>query len=105
MMIDQTYRSEILGYAIVQVRSISFVLVLANDDCTYSRKAQQIFDLVQIDLPSLPVIILAPRIQGYSRAYSTFNIDKILPSIDVNEIAWSEYPANNRRSLTTEVPF
>jgi hypothetical protein len=103
-MIDQTLLSEIVGYAIIQVQNIRFALVLANDDCTYSCRAQQVFDLVQIDLPSLPIIILAPRIQGYSRAYSTFNIDKILPSIDVNEIVWSKYPAK-RRSLTAEVPF
>ena len=103
-MINQILLSEILGYAIIEVQGISFALVLTNDDCTYSCKAQHVLDLVQIDLPPLPIIIIAPRIQGYSKAYSTFNIDKILPLIDVNEIVWSAYPAK-RRSLTTEVPF
>ena len=103
-MKDLNLRREILGYALLRVNRVRLALVLANETCTYHYKAQQVLNIAQLDLPPLPIIIVAPRVQGYSRAYATFNIDEILPKLDVTQIAWSTH-ALKPRSRAVILPF
>lgn len=84
--------SEIFGHAIIKIHRIPFALILTTENYTYPHRALQMLKFVEAVLPPLPIIILSPRVGGYSKAYSTFNIDKILQKINVDKIAWKSLP-------------
>ncbi|MDN2675658.1 hypothetical protein [Janthinobacterium sp. SUN033] len=61
-------------------------------------------DFLQGALTATPIILLSPRILGFSRAYATFDIDLFLQKINVDEIAWLDLPTpDNVRAA--ELPF
>jgi hypothetical protein len=96
--------SEIFGYAIIKINRIPFALILTTENYTYPHTAQQMLKFVETVLPPLPIIILSPRVGGYSKAYSTFNIDKMLPKINVDKVAWKALPLP-KCCLPTDLPF
>ena len=94
----------VLGTATVNILNVRLALVLVDPEFTYPLQAQKMLQYVQRALCATPIILLSPRILGYSRAYATFNIDAFLKSINVNEIVWHELSAQDTAQVA-EIPF
>ncbi|MDX8121594.1 hypothetical protein SKZ59_07425 [Janthinobacterium sp. GMG2] len=94
----------VLGTATISILGVHLALVLVDPEFTYPHQAQRMLKFVERALFAAPIILLSPRVCGFSRAYATFNIDLFLQRINVDEIAWADLPAHDH-AHAAEVPF
>ena len=89
--------------AIITVKGIRLAAVLVAAESTYPEAAQAVPRHAEQLFPALPIILVSPRIQGFSRSYATFNIDRLIPAINADKIRWRNYGAPEQGS--SPVPF
>ncbi len=78
-------------------------LVLVDIKQTHHEPAAAILAQAQVYFPTLPIILVSPRVNGFSRTYATFNIDKIVPHINADKIRWRKFPPS--AVAEPELPF
>lgn len=94
----------VLGIATVNILQVRLALVLVDPEYTYPHLAQKILNFVQVSISATPIILLSPRILGFSKAYATFDIDLFLKKINVDEIAWVDLPTQDNAQAIA-LPF
>lgn len=47
--------------------------------------------LAQPVFPTLPILLLTPRVGGFSRSYATFNVDQLIPEINADTLEWRDF--------------
>lgn len=88
--------------AIVTVNSVVLAVVLVDIDTTYPTPGDAMLRQAQRFFPALPILLISPRIDGFSRAYAAFDFGKILARINTNSITWGVY---NLPEDVEEPPF
>jgi hypothetical protein len=87
--------------AIISVKGIRLAVVLVDAEATYPAAAQAVLRCAEQVFPSLPIVLVSPRVNGFSRNYATFNIDSLIGDINADLIRWHDYkvPEPDARSL------
>ena len=87
--------------AIIKIKQIKIAVVQVEPEHTWPSTGPAALMHAQIFFPTLPILLLAPRVGGFSRSYSTFNIGQLIGQINADEIEWRPY----RRPPPPELPF
>ena len=77
--------------AIISVKGIRLAVVLVDAEATYPAAAQAVLRCAEQVFPSLPIVLVSPRVNGFSRSYATFNIDDLIADINTDRIRWRDY--------------
>lgn len=80
-----------LRAAIITVKQITLAVVLVDDESTYPSAGDAMLQRAQLIFRALPIVLLAPRVGGFSRSYATFDLTCIIPLLNADEIVWQHY--------------
>lgn len=87
--------------AIIKIKQIQLAVVKVELEHTWPSTGPAALVRAQLFFPTLPILLLAPRVGGFSRSYSTFDFGPLIGQINANEIKWQAY----RRPPPPELPF
>jgi len=87
--------------AIINIRQTQLAVVQVEPEDTWPTTAPAALMRAQTFFPALPILLLSPRIGGFSRSYATFDIAPLIGQINADEIIWQAY----RRQPPSELPF
>lgn len=90
-----------LSAAIIKIKQIQLAVVQVEPEHTWPGTGPDALVHAQLFFPSLPILLLAPRVGGFSRTYSTFDIGRLIYQINADEIEWQTY----RPPPLPELPF
>lgn len=74
--------------AIIRVKHLSLAAILVDPNQTYPASGARLILQAQRYFPTLPIILVSPRVGGFSRSYAEFDIDSLIPHINADEIEW-----------------
>ena len=77
-------------------------MVLVDIESTYPAVGGALLQRAQPYFPTLPIILLSPRVSGFSRSYATFDLDHLVVDLNADTLNWQDHlpPMQN-----DEVPF
>ena len=87
--------------AIINIKRIQLAVVQVEPEHTWPDTGPATLMHAQLIFPTLPILLLAPRVGGFSRSYSTFDIGLLIDQINAEEIEWRAY----RPPPHPELPF
>jgi hypothetical protein len=87
--------------AIIKIKQIKIAVVQVEPEHTWPGTGPAALVRAQLFFPTLPILLLAPRVGGFSRSYATFDIAPLISQINANEIKWQAY----RRPPPPKLPF
>ncbi|UQV43405.1 hypothetical protein KIV45_15650 [Janthinobacterium lividum] len=87
--------------AIINIRQTQLAVVQVETEHIWPTTAPAALMRAQTFFPTLPILLLSPRVGGFSRNYATFDIAPLIHLINADEIAWQAY----RRPPPAELPF
>ena len=87
--------------AIIKIKQIQMAVVQVEPDHTWPTTGPAALLHAQPFFPTLPILLLSPRVGGFSRSYATFDIAPLIDQINANEITWRVY----LRPPPPELPF
>lgn len=80
-----------LTAAIVTIGRVTLAVVLVPLEETYPEPgARRIADAQRV-FPTLPIMLVSPRVQGFSRSFAHFDVSGLIAHIDTDAIAWRTY--------------
>jgi hypothetical protein len=80
-----------LRAAIITVKRITLAVVQVDEESTYPATGQAMLRQAELIFRALPIVLLGPRIGGFSRSYATFDLTHIVPELNADEIVWQHY--------------
>ena len=87
--------------AIIKIKQIQLAVVQVEPEHTWPSTGPAALEHAQLFFPTLPILLLSPRVGGFSRSYSTFDIGPLINQINADEIEWQAY----RPPPPPELPF
>ena len=87
--------------AIIKIKQIQLAVVKVEPEHTWPSTGPAALVHAQLFFPTLPILLLAPRVGAFSRSYSTFDIGPLIDQINADEIEWQAY----RPPPPPELPF
>ncbi|MGV8869312.1 MAG: hypothetical protein ACOH2S_20525 [Janthinobacterium svalbardensis] len=87
--------------AIIKIKQIQLAVVRVEPEHTWPGTGPAALVHAQLFFPTLPILLLSPRVGGFSRSYSTFDIGPLINQINADEIEWQVH----RRPPPPELPF
>ncbi|QDG69388.1 hypothetical protein [Janthinobacterium tructae] len=87
--------------AIIRVNRLTLAAILVDPDQTYPTPGARLILQAQRYFPTYPIILLSPRVGGFSRSYAAFDIAPLIGQINADEIEWQAY----RPPPAPELPF
>lgn len=75
-------------FAVITGPPVKFALVLVDSDQTYPGPGTRLIADAQRYFPTLPIILVSPRIGGFSRSFAHFDTTNIIEHINTDEIDW-----------------
>lgn len=87
--------------AIIKIKQIRLAVVQVEPEHTWLGAGSAALVYAQLFFPTLPILLLAPRVGGFSPSYSTFDIAPLISQINADEIEWQAF----RPSPPPELPF
>lgn len=87
--------------AIIQIKRIQLAVVKVEPEDNWPATGPAALERAQLFFPTLPILLLAPRVGGFSRSYSTFDIAPLISQINADEIEWQAF----RPPPPPELPF
>lgn len=91
-----------LSAAIIKIKHVRLAVVQVEPEHTWPGTGPAALERAQLFFPTLPILLLAPRVCGFSRSYSTFDIGQLIGQINADEIEWQ---AHRRPPPPPELPF
>jgi hypothetical protein len=88
--------------AVITVDHLTLAAVLVDPDQTYTAPGARLIAEVQRYFPTFPIILVSPRIGGFSRSFAHFDTTNIIKHINTDEIHWQ---AAVLPIGATELPF
>lgn len=86
--------------SVITVKGVRLAVVLVEPEQTYPSSSAGPLMRAQRIFPTLPIVLLAPRAEGFSRSFATFNLDDIAPHLNADKIHWQEHlPAEPSHDL------
>jgi hypothetical protein len=70
------------------VRQFSLAVILVDPELTYTTPGARLIAEAQRYFPALPIILVSPRIGGFSRSFAHFDTTNIIKHINTDEIDW-----------------
>ena len=77
--------------AIIKIKQVQLAVVQVEPEHTWPSTGPAALLHAQRFFPTLPILLLAPRVGGFSRSYSTFDIGRLINQINADEIVWRVY--------------
>lgn len=74
--------------AIIQVKQVQLAVVRVEPIHTWPETGPAALEHAQQFFPTRPILLLSPRVGGFSRSYAEFDIDSLIPHINADEIDW-----------------
>ncbi|NHQ93346.1 hypothetical protein [Janthinobacterium lividum] len=74
--------------AIIKIKQVQLAVVRVEPEHTWPSTGPAALFHAQQFLPTLPILLLAPRVGGFSRSYSTFDIGPLINQINADKIEW-----------------
>lgn len=87
--------------AIIQIKQIQLAVVQVEPEHTWPSTGPAALLHAQQFFPTLPILLLSPRVGSFSRSYATFDVAPLISQINADEISWRAY----RRTPPAELPF
>lgn len=87
--------------AIINIKQTQLAVVRVEPEHTWPGTGPAALVHAQLFFPTLPILLLAPRVGDFSRSYSTFDIAPLIKQINADEIEWQAY----RPPPPPELPF
>ncbi len=87
--------------AIIKIKQIQLAVVQVEPEHTWPSTGPAALEHAQLFFPTLPILLLAPRVVGFSRSYAAFDIAPMIGLINADEIEWQVH----RRPPPPELPF
>ena len=87
--------------AIINIKQIQLAVVQVEPEHTWSGTGPAALEHAQQFFPTLPILLLSPRIGGFSRSYAAFDVGPLIGQINADDIAWQTY----QRPPPPELPF
>lgn len=72
----------------ISLGRLTVTVVLVDPDQTYPAPGARLIDEAQRYFPTLPIILVSPRIGGFSRSFAHFDTTNIIKHINTDEIDW-----------------
>lgn len=90
-----------LRAAVIKIKQIQLAVVRVEPELTWPSTGPAALLHAQRFFPTLPILLLSPRVGGFSRSYATFDIAPLISQINADEITWRPY----RRPPPPILPF
>lgn len=74
--------------AVITIRRVTLAAILVDPDLTYPAPGARVITQAQRYFPTLPIILVSPRIGGFSRSFAHFDTTNIIKYINTDEIDW-----------------
>jgi hypothetical protein len=74
--------------AIITIDHLTLAAILVDPDQTFPEPGARVIAGAQIYFPTLPIILVSPRIGGFSRSFAHFDTTNIIKHINTDEIDW-----------------
>lgn len=74
--------------AIITINHLTLAAILVDPDQTYPAPGARLIAEAQRYFPTLPIILVSPRIGGFSRSFAHFDTTNIIKHINTDEIDW-----------------
>lgn len=76
----------LLNAAIITIKRITLAAVLVDIESTYPAPGAALILAAQPYFPTLPILLISPRIAGFSRTFAMFELDQLVPHINADLI-------------------
>jgi hypothetical protein len=80
-----------LRAALITIKQVTLAVVQVDPESTYPVPGAVMLQRAQLIFPTLPIVLLSPRVGGFSRSYATFELNHMIGAINADEIDWREY--------------
>lgn len=87
--------------AIIKIKQIQLAVVQVEPGHTWPSTGPAALLHAQQFFPTLPILLLSPRVGGFSHNYAAFDITPLIRQINADEIEWQAH----RRPPQPELPF
>jgi hypothetical protein len=77
-----------LQSAIITIKGITLAAILVDPDQTYPEPGARLIIALQRYFPTLPILLVSPRIGGFSRSCAHFDTTNIIKYINADAIDW-----------------
>ncbi|MYN25458.1 hypothetical protein [Duganella levis] len=74
--------------AVLLINHMRLAAILVEPDQTYPAPGTRLIAAAQRNFPPLPIILVSPRIGGFSRSFAHFDTTNIVRHINTDEIDW-----------------
>lgn len=74
--------------AILTTNRITLAVILVDPHSTYPAPGAAILAHAQRYFPTLPILLLSPRVDGFSRSFAHFDTTNIIKHINADLIDW-----------------
>jgi hypothetical protein len=74
--------------AIIKIKQVQLAVVQVEPEHTWPGTGPAALRHAQRFFPALPILLLSPRVGGFSRSYSAFDIGPLINQINADEIEW-----------------
>lgn len=74
--------------AVIRIQKVRLAAILVPTDGTYPEPGARLIAEAQRYFPTLPIILVSPRIGGFSRSFAHFDTANIIKQINTDEIDW-----------------
>ena len=87
--------------AIIKIKQIQLAVVQVESENTWASTGPAALMRAQTFFPTLPILLLSPRVGGFSCSYAAFDIAPLIGQINADEIEWQVH----RRPTAPEPSF
>ncbi len=88
--------------AVFTVDRVALAAILVDPELTYPAPGGRLIAEAQRYFPTLPIILVSPRVAGFSRSFAHFDTTNIIKHINTDQIDWQ--PAGLPAEIN-ELPF
>lgn len=74
--------------AVITVSQVPLAAILVDPDQTYPAPGSRLIAQAQRYFPTLPIILVSPRVSAFSRSFAHFDTTNIIKHINTDEIDW-----------------
>lgn len=77
--------------AVIVIRQLTIAVILVPPEDTYPAPGARLVAAAQRVFPTLPIMLVSPRVDGFSRSFAHFDVTGLIDQIDADRIAWRRY--------------
>jgi hypothetical protein len=94
-----------LTAAVIAIGRVTLAVVLVPLEDTYPEPGARRIAEAQRAFPALPIMLVSPRVQGFSRSFAHFDVSDLITRIDADTIAWRSYSDVAAHADIRPLPF